>query len=157
MTGRSRGASLIELALAALIVGVSTIPILELLRSSTASVEITAAEAAARGLAADVLERLAGPPSLDGPQFPASRFGREVPWQDVFTEDAVLAKGLPLSHLESLLERHRVTLRIERDRDLSDPTWVTAKGLDRYRVRVRWVAAGEQVREATLVKLHAAQ
>jgi hypothetical protein len=107
---------MVEALIAAMIIGVSALSILELIRSGTASLEVTEAEAAARQLGADVLRRVCGP-----------RLGREtgitdklVPllakparWNQVLEGDPALAHGFPTAELKSLLDSADVRLSLD--------------------------------------------
>lgn len=110
-----RGLSLVEALIGAVIIGVSALPILELIRSGTASLEVTEAEAAARQLGADLLRRVCGPRL--GPETgitPAFRnlLGQPARWSDVVKADAALGHGYPSGALASLLDTADVRLSL---------------------------------------------
>lgn len=150
-----RAVSLAEVALAAGILAVSVIPVIELIRSNIVALEITQVESVARSLGADVLERLCGPHLFGGDTFQSAVFGADTPWDLVVLPEPTLARGLPVEHLKALLARHRLTVRIDRELDLADPSWVTVKGFDRYTVTVRWTSDSGSPREIRLARLHA--
>lgn len=114
---RKRGLSLLEIVFGAMIIGLSALPILELLRSSTVSLQVTETEAAARALAADVLERFASPVHGAGREVGRGTqrmLGVPVAWKDLIKEDPFLSHGFPKA-LEPLLEQSdlRVTLNVQ--------------------------------------------
>jgi hypothetical protein len=150
-----RALSLVEVVLGALVISVSAIPVIELIRASTASLEVTEIEAAARALGADTLERLAGPAVFGHRLWPAVADNAEVPAQVMLESDPVLARGYPRETLGPLLARHHTTLSVSLERDLSHPAWGDRKGMDRYRVRVRWLGLDDNAREVALVRLFA--
>lgn len=147
--------SLAEIAIAALIIGVSAIPVIELLRATTATFEVNEIEACARALAADVMERFSGAPALRPAEIPQKYLKTELPFDQLIIADPTLSRGYPMGTLEPLLRRHRTTVILDRETDVEAPAWGKAKGADRYRVTVRWMATDSRSREVTLVRIHA--
>jgi hypothetical protein len=151
-----RGLSLVELVVAALVLGVSAIPVLELIRASTVTLEITETEAAARTLAADVLERLAGPPLFGDPLLSRSArslVGAEVAWDALVYTDAFLAWGYPARDLASLLDQAGVRIRISMERPFSHAALGTTTGMDCIRVTALWTDRGALPKEVTVARL----
>jgi hypothetical protein len=111
-----RGLSLVEALIAAVIIGVSAISILELIRSGTASLEVTEAEAAARQLGADVLRRVCGPrlgPDTGTTEKLTKLLATPARWSHVLEGDPALAHGFPTEKLKSLLDSADVRLALE--------------------------------------------
>jgi hypothetical protein len=114
---RRRALSLVEVLLGAFIIGVSALPILELMRSGTESLEITETEAAARQLGADLLRRLAGPRTdLDlglSKNLENDLKARPTRWEQMLEEDPALKHGFPADALKGLLDNANVRLSLE--------------------------------------------
>lgn len=124
---RTYGFSLIEVVVAALIIGSSAIMILELIRASTVTLEITEYEAAARTLGSDVMKRLVGrklanadPLVLDPTTRRPSQFvNGPVPFRTLFepaadgkVADLALARAYPLAEVGKLLDLTEATVTI---------------------------------------------
>src|SRR5260370_453394 len=100
MPVRKTGLSLIEILIGAVIIGVSAVPVLELVRSGTSQLEVSEIEAAPRQLGADVLERVAGPPLIhDKGLSEALLMLKEKPgrWEQVIQADPPLKKAMRIS------------------------------------------------------------
>lgn len=123
---RTIGFSLIEIVVAALVIGSSAIMILELIRASTVTLEVTEYEAAARTLAADVMKRLVGQkladadPLLIDPKTrkPTQFVNAPIPFRTLFEPangqfaDKALARAFPLGEVGKLLDLTEATVKI---------------------------------------------
>lgn len=154
-----RGLGLTEIVLAAFVIGVSALPVLELIRSSTSSLEVTEAEVAARSLAADVLEQIAartvdGSSSLD---VVSSKF-KGVPraWDVVLDQNAALREHFPRAELAPILNLVQARVTVDWDEPYGHPALGTGSDLTLYKVTVAWQAPGDLARgerEVTLARL----
>jgi hypothetical protein len=150
-----RGVSVIEIAVAAMVLGCSGVPVLELIRSSTTLVSMSETEVAVRGFATDVLQRFAGPPHAGGPLVaPGTEhlLARPIPADLLIAADPYLARGLAGRELESLLRlaEATVSLAVVPPRD---PALAAADGLDCIVLTVAWTNPGERRKEVTLASL----
>ena len=157
MTGVSRpGISLIEVVIAILIIGSSALPILELIRSSTASLGLSETEVAVRGFAADVLNRFAGPPIVgtDPLVAPATKalLSAPVPADVLMSSDPYLARGVDRALLEPLLKRASCTVKLTIARP-TDPALRTQPGLSVFNLTAAWVDPGGRRKEISLAML----
>lgn len=148
---------MVEALIGALIIGISAISILELMRSSTASLEVTETEAAARQLGADLLRRVCGPRL--GPETgitPAFKLllGQPARWSDVVAADAALAHGFPSAALAGLLDTADVRLSLS-VKPFTHAALAGAKDLESVEVTVQFVDRndrGKLVKFARLVE-----
>jgi hypothetical protein len=151
-----RALSLAEVVIAALIVGVSAIPVLELVRSGTSQLEVSEIEAAARQLGSDVLERVAGP-SFGADKGLTDAFKKlletDVRWSDVIKADASLGKEFPPEGLSSLLDLHDTRLRLKIESPYDHPDLGPAKKLEAYTVTVSWNDRNGIKKEVTFARL----
>lgn len=144
-----RGLSLVEVMIAAFVVGVSAIPVLELVRSGTAQLQISEIEVAARQVGADLLERVAGPSLGEDkgltPEF-KKLLAAPVRWSQVLAADASLDAGFPKEGLIALLDKHdtRVNLEVKPIPD---------KDLESYAVTVTWKGTNDDRRKVTFARL----
>lgn len=132
---RTRGLSLLEIIFGAMIIGLSALPVLELLRSSTVSLQVTETEAAARALAADVLERFASPvhgASREVSRVTSHMLGVPLPWQQIIREDPFLSYGFP-KKLEPLLEQSDLKIMLS-VKTVSHPALAPSTGVEWYTV-----------------------
>lgn len=132
---------MVEMVLAAFVIGVTGVVVMQAVRQSTAHVAVTRVEALARGLAGDVLERLAGPPSSTGPVLTRvieQMLDQPQPWQVLIDQDASLSHGFPRHELEKLLEPADVKILIHREA-FRHPTLTETEDLFLYRVSANWV------------------
>ena len=149
-----RGLSLVEALIAAMIIGVSALTILEAIRSGTRQLAVTEAEAAARQLGADLLRRVAGPRL--GPDTGVSDNLRHVlaqpaRWSLVLQEDAALAQGFPRDALAPLLDEVGVRLQLT-IAPCTDPG-VGDAPVDSAVVTVYWADRNERQKKVTLARL----
>lgn len=156
MALRRRGLTLIEVLIAAMIIGVSAIPVLELVRSGTSQLEVSEIEAAARQLGSDLLERVAGP-SFGTDKGLTDAFKKllatDVRWSDVWKADDSLKKAFPTEGLPALLDLHDVRLRLEVQSPYDHPDLGTAKALEAYIVTVSWTDRNDQRKEVAFARL----
>jgi hypothetical protein len=151
-----RGLSVLEVVLAALVIGVSAIPVLELMRSSTVSLEINLVDAAARGLAADVLERLSGPPNFEDPLVGVvtkKSAGQPVDWETVFADDRALAHAFPKADVARLLDQYKVKLLIKMHKASEHGGSSDVSGMTCYEVHALWLDRQERLKEVTFARL----
>jgi len=151
-----RGLSLMEVVLAALVIGVSAIPVLELMRSSTSSLEINQVDAAARGLAADVLERLSGPLNFADPLVGAvtkNTAGVPVAWDVVFGDDRSLTHGFPKAEVSRLLDQYRVKLLVKMHQASEHGGSSDLSGMTCYEVHAMWFDRDERLKEVAFARL----
>src|SRR5207244_2003348 len=129
--------------------------VLELMRSSTVSLEVTEVEIAARSLGADVLERFAGQPVVKGDgmmKLARIGLGAPVPWDQIVNEDDWLKHGYPVDKLRPLLDNANV--KIELDAGPSKHArFAGTRGMDLYQVRVTWTDRNDTVKEAVFARL----
>lgn len=150
-----RGLSLVEVCLAALIIGGSALVVIELMRSSTVSLEVTEAELAARSLGADILERFAGQPFIkdNGMQKVAKiTLGAPVPWDQIVSEDEWLKHAYPLDRLKPLLDTAEVKVQLDAGPS-KHARFAGTKGMDLYTVRVTWADRFDLRKEAVFARL----
>ena len=150
------GLSLVEVLIGALIIGASALPVLELIRSGSAGLEITEIEAAARQLGADVLERVAGP-RVGTDRGLSESFkklkGTRMPWEAVIKGDPALARDFPFDGLRSLLDLHDVRLELTIQSPYEHPVLGPAKDLEAYVVKVTWKDQHDEPKEVTCARL----
>lgn len=155
--GNRSGLSLVEVLIAAFIVGVSAIPVLELVRSGTSQLEISEIEVAARQVGADLLERVAGPGlGEDKGLTPAFklRLAQPVSWGQVLDADASLAKKFPRkSSLTDLLDKHDARVHLTVHEPYDHPVAGAARKLAAYVVTVTWTGTGDAARKVTFARL----
>jgi prepilin-type N-terminal cleavage/methylation domain-containing protein len=158
-----KGFTLVEVLFAALIVGGSAVIVIDLVRATTQSTEVTEVEAFARGLAADVLERLAATGNSTAPEADPwlkamlgpdlNKTPIEVPpqaWDHVLTQDRSLAYGFPAADLKSLLDGAQLKIAITRllpyaDRD--DKQSVA------WKVTASWINQQGRTREVNYARI----
>jgi hypothetical protein len=149
--------SLVEVLIAAVIIGVSALPILELVRSGTARLEVTEIEVAARQLGSDVLERIAGP-RYDADRglsevFQKALLDQGVRWSEVIEKDEAIAKAFPTKELSGLLNLHDVRIRIEQRSKYALPSHPHCDELEAWVVTVSWADRHLVRTEATFARL----
>jgi hypothetical protein len=152
---RSRGLSLVELVIAALVLGVSGVVVLELIRSSTVHLQLTEAEVAARGFAADVMERYGGPPHFvaqAASKTTTGLFKAEVGWDDLLSNDPWLREGFPREAVAPLLDKALVRLQMKREPAPPHPALGTPEGLILVTVTVSWIDHDDRRREVSLAR-----
>lgn len=181
---RTFGFSLVEIVVAALIIGSSALLVLELIRSSTVTLEVTEYEAAARTLAGDVMKRLAGQlladadPLLLDPKTrkPTAFVNAPIPYKTLLQADKALGKSFPVTEVGKLLDLTDATVKIRvespwtgdsasqtPDAQLypqlySAPISKTTTGIDLYRVVVHYMdPRDKREKEVSLVRLLARQ
>jgi hypothetical protein len=152
----SRRGSLAEAVIAALVIGVSALPILELLRSGTATLEITEEASAAHRLGADILETISGrtgggQPSLDEALAPF--LGTPTPWDLVLAADPALAVGFPADRQGPILSRCQAKVKIEVQSPYVHVALGPGQGVKLYRVTVLWLDHADQAREVVLARI----
>lgn len=150
-----RGLSVVEIVLAALVIGFSALPVLELLRSSTVSLQVNEVDAAARGLAADVLERLSGPLNYQDPlvgRVIQDATGVPTDWQLIFGDDRSLAHGFPKPQVAKLLDQARALLLIKMHK-ASEHGAANLAGMTCYEVHVLWYDQQERLKEVAFARL----
>lgn len=154
---RRSGLSLVEVLIAAVIIGVSAIPVLELVRSGTAQLEVSEIEAASRQLGADVLERIAGPSLGDKEKGLSAKFVStmkgDLRWDEVIKEDPSLARNFPFDGIRSLLDLAEVRVAVEKKSPVEHPALGPAKQLEAYIVKVSWKDRNEERKEVTYARL----
>lgn len=138
---------------ASLVLGISMLPVLELMRWAATATRVTELDLAARTVAADVLERLVGPcayadPLLDDPARPF--IGTEVPLDLVVARDPALSRDHALG---ALLEPHDPRVLIAVDRPFRHPVVAGDIALDAYRVTLSWFDAEGRRKEASVARL----
>lgn len=148
--------SLVEVLIAVVIIGLSTLPVIELVRSGTARLEVTEIEAAARQLGADVIERLAGPRLGEdrglAPAFAAMKKTR-VRWSVVVEADDALKHGYPAKELAALLDLHDVGLALDERDPFEHPAIGPSRDLVAYVVTVDWADANDERKKVTFARL----
>lgn len=110
------GVSMIEVVLGAIILGLSGVTVMELVRSNTVNLQITEVEAAARGLAADCMERFSKRASYASPDMVKmlqKMQGIPQVWKDVITTDPTLNHQLPTEDVSKLLDLYDVKLQVQ--------------------------------------------
>lgn len=151
------GLSLVEVLIGVVIVGVSALPILELVRSGTVSLEVTEVEAAARQLASDVLERASGPrEGLDrglSEAFTNGVKGQPVAWSQVLELDPSLKRSFPVAELGPLLDTADVRVNLQSKSPHPHAVFGKNEGIESYVVTVQWVDRNERVKKVTLARL----
>lgn len=143
MTRRSRrrALSLVEVLIGAVIIGVSAIPVLELVRSGTSRLEVTEIEVAARQVGSDLLERVAGPGlGVDKGLTDAFKalINQQFSWSQLLKEDKSLARAFPAAALNPLLELADVRVRLQVESPFEHPTLGKLEDLEAYSVTVTW-------------------
>jgi type II secretory pathway pseudopilin PulG len=142
MTGtRRRALSLLEVVIGALILGISGVIVLELIRSSTVSTQVTEVEAVARGLAADVLERFSAEARGSGTaagKVTESMTGVPLAWRDLVDDDGPLRYGFPRAELEKLLDFHDVRVILKGTANYDHPSFDTGFAMKALEVTVQW-------------------
>lgn len=150
------GVSIAEVVIAALIIGSSAIPIMELIRSSTASLSMSETEVAVRGFATDVLNRFAGPPVAGSAPLlaPETRalLQAPVPADVLLASDPYLARGVPRAEIEPLLKRAGCTIKLTIGKP-QDAALTAQPGLDTFHLTAAWVDYGGRRKEITLAML----
>lgn len=151
---RRRGLSLVEVLIGAFIIGISALPILELIRSSTSALEVTEVEVAARQFGADVLERVAGPRVGPDRGLEALRILMESPisWTELVKKDPTLAKSFPVYALGSLLETADVRVFLVEKESYPHPAIGDGDELSAYRVTVSWTDRHDRRKKVTLAR-----
>lgn len=139
---RRQGVSLIEIVIGAMILAVSGVTVLELMRSSTANLQVTEVEVIARGMGADLLERYSRPSVHDFPAEQANTrtaLGVPAKW-DVVMDDASLKYGFQKEKLQSLLDQFEVTFTIDVQKK-AHPTLGRNRKLTHVSVVAKWIDA----------------
>ena len=160
MSARSRrpGLSLVEVLMGAVIIGVSALPILELIRSGTASLEVNEIDAAARQLASDVLERLCGP-NYGTPRVPPplrAMLRSPAAWRDFVSADPALAYGYPVSPgqpLARLLDTADVRVTLEEQSPFTAAAVPGGSDLAAYTVTVSWSDRNDQRKKVKIARI----
>lgn len=157
---RSRGVSMVEILIAALIIGVSAIPVLELVRSGTSQLEVTEIEAAARQLGSDVLERVAAPlMSGDKEKEIEQKFRglmkTPLRWSQIVNADDSLKKDFPKKGqgLPELLDLYDVRVRLEVKSPYPHASLGPSSTLEAYIVTVDWKDRKDERKEVTFARL----
>lgn len=154
---RRAGISMTEIVLGALILGTSGVTVLELVRGSTVNLQVTEIEAAARGMAADLLERYSQPSVHDLPGESANLrnfLGRPLSW-DQHVEDPATGYGFPREKVGKLLEQYGVRFIVNIER-IPHASFGNAK-MTRVTVTAQWSdpipggarVTGSEIREVT--------
>lgn len=107
---------MLEVVLGAIILGLSGVTVVELVRSNTVNVQITEVEAAARGLAADCMERFSKRASYASPtmiQLLQKMQGVPQSWKDIITTDPSMGYHLPTAEVSKLLDLYDVKLQVQ--------------------------------------------
>ena len=127
-----------EIVLGALILGTSGVTVLELVRGSTVNLQVTEIEAAARGMAADLLERYSLPSVNDLPAQTATVqnfLGRPLTWED-HVQDPAMGYGFPREKIGKLLDQYNVRFIVNIEK-VPHATFGTAK-MTRVSVIAQW-------------------
>ena len=152
-----RGLSLVEVLIAAVIIGVSTIPVLELVRSGTVRLEISEVEAACRQLGADVLERIAGPALGDKQKGLSATFitnmKGDLRWDDLIKQDPALAHHYPFDGMKALLDQAEARISVDRQSPVEHPSLGPGKQLESYSVTISWKDRNDERKEVTYARL----
>lgn len=151
-----RGLSLIEVLIAAFIVGVSAIPVLELVRSGTSQLEISEIEVAARQVGADLLERVAGPAfGEDKGIKPELKLllSHPVSWSQVMKADKSLENPLQSKEIAALLDRHDTRVQLTALEPYDHPVAGHAKDLAAYVVTVSWTGTNDTTKKVTFARI----
>jgi hypothetical protein len=144
------GLTLVEVVLAALIIGGSGVIVMDLVRATTVATEITEVDALARGVAADVLERFAGAPSGVGEELERATelmIGTEQSWEVMLTQDRALALGFPKQALKPILDTADVRITIERQHPYKKPEYGDDEDSVAWTVTARWTDPVTQQRK----------
>lgn len=155
-TLKRSGLSLVEVLIGAVIIGVSALPVLELVRSGTAQLEISEIEAAARQLGADLLERVAGPSIGTDKGLPKAFEGMKsspIRWDDVIQADAALKKDFAIEGLRSLLDQADVRLELTIKSPFEHPVLGPAKELEAFIVTVHYTDRNDVRKKVTFARL----
>ena len=153
---RRAGLSVTEVVLAALVIGVSAIPVLELMRGSTANLEVNQIDAVARGIAADVLERISGPPNFNDAMMGKAidnAMGAPAAWDTILKEDPSLARGFPTAELAKLLDQYEVKLQLKVHKPSDHSTTYDLADMKCCEVRVTWKDREDRAKEVTFARL----
>jgi hypothetical protein len=148
--------SLLEVMLAALVVGVSAIAVADVVRTGTATVEVTEVEVAARRLAADVLERYSGAPvGKDREVGDVTQIlgGAPAAWEDLIADDPSLARGFPRDAIRRVLAQARVRVLREVVSPFTHPSLGPTAGLELHKVTVTWNDRFDRPRQVELARL----
>lgn len=148
------GLSLVEVLIGAFIIGVSALPILELIRSSTRSLDVTEADVAARQFAADLLERAAGPRlgADRGLEVFKDLMGAPISWSQVVQKDPVLRKSYPVDKLMSLLDTADVRVSLVEKESYPHAAVGEGTELSAFTVTVTWVDRNDRTKKVTLAR-----
>ena len=152
----SRRGSLAEAVIAALVIGVSALPILELLRSGTATLQVTEEASAAHRLCADVLETISGrslTPDAGLAETLAPFLGTPAPWDLVLAADPSLSAGFPAKQLGPILSRCQAKVKIEIVSPYQHASLGAGQGVKLHRVTVMWLDHADQAKEVVLARL----
>ena len=153
---KRRALSLVEVVIAAMIIGVSAIPVLELVRSGTSRLEVTEIEVAARQVGSDLLERVAGHP-LGQDKGLSEQFknllDQEFRWSQVLEKDTSLKKNFPADALNPLLEQHDVRVKLEIKSPWEHPSQGKVDGLEAVSVTVSWTDRNDERKKVTLARV----
>jgi hypothetical protein len=136
---KRKGISMTEIVLGALILGTSGVTVLELVRGSTVNLQVTEVEAAARGMAADLLERYSRPSVYDAPGESANLtnfLGRPLSW-DQHLEDPATGYGFPRENIGKLLDQYQARFTIGIDR-VQHPTFGNNAMMTKVSVTAEW-------------------
>lgn len=152
-----RGLSLVEVLIAAVIIGVAAIPVIELVRSGTVHLQVSEVEAASRQLGADVLERIAGTALGDKEKGLSAKFltnmKGDLRWDEVIKEDPSLARKFPFEGMKTLLDLAEVRISIERKSPYEHPSLGPAKELESFSVKVSWKDRNDERKDVTYARL----
>jgi hypothetical protein len=133
-------ASLIEVVLGAIVLGLSGVTVMELTRSNTVNVQITEVEAIARGLAGDLMERFSRRStytSLTMSKLLEKMQGVPLGWRDVVDADPALSYQLPIEDVKKLLDLYTVKLLVQ-FKPVEDPTFGENPRIRQLIVEVQW-------------------
>lgn len=133
-------ASLVEVVLGALVLGLSGVTVMELVRSNTVNVQITEIEATARGLAGDLMERFSRRSTYTSATMTkliAKMQGVPLGWRDVVTADPALGYQLPLDDVSKLLDLYSVKLLVQ-FKPVDDPSFGENPRIRQLIVEVQW-------------------
>lgn len=149
------GLSLVEVVFAALIIGFSALPILNLVRSGTVAAQVTEVEAAARALAGDVLERLAA--RADRPDAMAIRVvdqlkGMSTRWADLY-DDKFLKHGFPFPELAPILNKADMRIAVRVEAPAKHAVFRGLKHVRLFEITASWTHRLDVRREVKLARL----
>lgn len=158
---RRSGVSLVEVVLGAVVLGLAGVTVMELVRSNTVNVQITEVEAAARGLAGDLMERFSKRStytSLTMTKLIAKMQGVPLGWRDVVTADPALGYQLPMDDAAKLLDLYGVKLLVQ-FKPVTDPAFGDNPRIRQLSVEVHWNdprfsgAGGTELKKVTYAAL----